>query len=115
MSDLRPAMTPVASKPYRCGECARTISVGERYDLALGKRDGVFRAFRACRQCAAAREVVARRFDLDYCEEYYGGLGEWLEDNSREYPGAFRLFACFRAKWRYQSGALMPIPGETAA
>lgn len=98
---------PTARKPRMCQECSRTIQPGERYERVAAVWEGDFFTNVACMHCACAR-VIADYADNYYNEGYYGGLDEWMLNDSD--PRTLRLRACFSAKWRYHSGALMPLP-----
>ena len=107
MSEFNATTHPRARKPHKCSECGRTIEPGERYERTAGSWEGVFFTSLACLHCARAR-VIADYSDDYYGEGYYGGLLEWVgnDDDMR----TLRARAGFRAQWRYQSGALMPLP-----
>ena len=109
-ADFNSVKRPTARKPHRCDECRRTIEPGEKYERTAAVWEGDFFTNVACAHCAVARRAVAE-VDSWYWESFYGGLREWLSEIGIE-VGALRLYACVRAKWRYQSGALMPLPAE---
>ena len=108
--------TPVARREHKCDECFRVIGAGETYSRTAAVWDGDFFTNVACAHCAAAREIVAN-VDPDYRDYYYGGLLVTVQETWSDYDvedGIARLAGCLEAKWRYQSGALMPIPEEPA-
>ena len=93
----------------RCGECNRSIEVGERYERTAGSWYGDFFTNVACSHCAAARRIV-RHNDAEYNEVYYGGLSEWMADAGLDEAWSLRLRAQFCARWRFQSGSMMAVP-----
>jgi hypothetical protein len=109
MSAFNSTKHPTARRQHRCDECNRTIEQGERYSRTAAVWDGDFFTNVACLHCEAARMIV-NRSDSYYYETYYGGLGEWLNEMGHEALWSLRLLVGVRARWRYQSGALMPVP-----
>lgn len=112
MADFNHTRKVVARKPHACEECRRTIEPGETYERTAAVWEGDFITCVACAHCAAAR-VICDGLDQYFHEGYYGGLSEWLTESAAEYDvidGVLRLAAQHSAKWRYQSGALMPCP-----
>lgn len=108
--DFNSTHTPTARKAHNCGECGRQIEPGERYERTAAVWEGTFFTDVACAHCAAAR-VLVQDMDPHYYEVFYGGLGMEFSELWTEFGLAMvRLYAGFRAHWRYQSGALMPVP-----
>lgn len=107
--DFNCTKTPTACRVHRCEECARQIEPGERYSRTAAVWEGEFFTNVACLHCAAARRLVDL-YDGYYNEYYYGGLSEWLNDSGRDDLWSMRLLVGVREQWRYQSGALMPVP-----
>lgn len=107
-----------ARKQHKCEECWRTIEAGELYYRHAGVWEGDFFTNVSCAHCAELRRQIAVT-DCDFNEVYYGGAGEWvLNTGWQEVPERHRLVlcrlsACFKARWRFQSGNLMPIPDVT--
>lgn len=102
-----------ARLPHQCEECRREIGRGERYSRTAAVWEYHFFTNVACLHCRSAREIIAQ-IDPDYRECYYGGgLAEWIAEGlwyDFDTPEALRVAACFKARWRYQSGHLMPVP-----
>lgn len=116
MSDFNCTTKPTARVEHKCEECGRTIAPGEIYERTAAVWEGEFFTSVACAHCGAARRIVNTADDC-YSEGYYGGLWEWLDELGFEFEaetGIPRLAACIRARWRYQSGQLMPIPEVSA-
>jgi ribosomal protein S27E len=105
--DFNSTIYRTARKAHRCEECGRTIEPGERYSRTAAVWEGDFFTNVACLHCARAR-MVADYADNYYNEVYYGGLSEWVDNDDQD--ETLRIRAGFRARWRYQSGALMPLP-----
>lgn len=101
-----------AKKTHRCGECAREISAGEVYEVAVGRWDD-FNVHKTCAQCISARDWL-----MQECNGWmYGGVAEDLiehmdgDDGSPEHQWLAQAVAGIRAKWRTLDGALMaPLP-----
>lgn len=100
-----------ARKQWTCGECGRTIPVGETYDYAAGKYDGHFATCQTCQHCAAAQRWLSVA-----CGGWvYGDVLEELVEHWEEEPGLRswtlgRLIIGMRRKWR--DGAV-PVPDVT--
>lgn len=110
--DFNSTRTVTARVEHRCEECNRAIERGEQYHRTAAVCEGSFFTFTTCAHCAVAREVVDLA-DGWYCDSYYGGLREWLHEMGTEFRdehGVLRVYVGVRAQWRYQSGALMPVP-----
>ncbi len=84
---------PRARKEHECRECRRTIAVGERYELIVGKWDGEFDSLRTCLRCEAVRDAFA---EVEGCHPPIGTLREeiheciWLNGLQREFGAALR-------------------------
>lgn len=63
-------------KPYQCCECGDPINLGENYEYARGKCDGVLWDSRTCLACADVRNSLA----CGGQRLYGGGLWEAIED-----------------------------------
>lgn len=115
MADFNATRVLKAAVPHACEECGRTIMVGEQYERVAAVYEGNFFTNAACLHCAAARRIASSVDDW-YREDFYNGLDSWFGNSKYEYPiesGVLRIAAGFRERWRYQSGALMPIPEES--
>lgn len=102
--------TPCAKKEYKCCECYRMISIGEKYGKTRGVWDGQFITFKTCEHC-----LVARNWIQDECGGYvYGMLLEDLRehrDNSYDDtadPKLRRYIALLPRKWKI-NGQLISI------
>lgn len=88
-----------ARRPYRCGECPRTIEPGEEYESTFLLVEGDPRTERTCLRC-----VAARRWLLVICRSWiYGEVREDLEEHLAEgyYTTALvRLTRAMRYGWR---------------
>ncbi len=58
-----------ARKRHKCCECGGQIEVGELYEYAKGRSDGIFQDYHTCIPCARIR--------VDHCCSY-GGVAEEL-------------------------------------
>lgn len=67
-----------ARRQYRCEECAKPISVGERYEYAWGVWDNNPMHFRTCADCVDLRRFVQTNLPC-FCWAYGG-----LQDSIRE-------------------------------
>lgn len=111
------AETHQARKPHSCGECGRTIEVGETYEKVFGVADAPFTA-KTCAHCVAARHWLG----IECHGWIYGGVFEDLTEHLEEAmfgPGQMdrgvllRLCAGMRRQWRRYDGALMAVPVVT--
>lgn len=74
--DLSSVAVRRARMATKCGECHRPISVGDKYELAKGKCEGLFFDFRTCATCAEIRDAFA-------CHGFvYGALWGDLEESA---------------------------------
>jgi len=100
---------PKARKVCRCGECGRDIAVGEHYHRIEGLTRGYgWNTFRLCLHCNAAAQWLVK-----VCDGYpLGAVLDDLWEHAREYNDAWltRQVANMRAKWRDESGRMMPLP-----
>ena len=59
-----------AIKQHKCCECGKEISVGEIYEHAAGKWDGVFECFKTCSVCLDLRSVFfCNGFEFTFLRE----------------------------------------------
>lgn len=107
-ADFNSTTHPVNTRALRrCEECGRQIEVGETYERTVGKWCGQFFTNIACQHCGAARRIANDKSGYGE-EDYYGGLSEYLREADTTWE--YRLAAGLTHRWRYQSGALMPVP-----
>lgn len=100
---------PTARREHVCGECQRTIAVGEQYEAICGKCDGSMVRYKTCRHCIAARAWLSRECGGWLFEGVLPDLQEhWDEDgiHTRELG---RLIHGMRRKWRKRNGELMAV------
>lgn len=70
---------PVASRDYRCCECAAPILKGEKHFAAVGKWDGEFSKHRQHLLCLEACMLIRDSFNDGDCIPF-GGLMEWWDE-----------------------------------
>ena len=63
----------VARKEYKCCECGRTISPGQKYEYTSGRWAGEFRIYKTCLDCLSIRDAL-------FCNYYFGGIFEELQN-----------------------------------
>lgn len=101
LSDTKPR----ARKPHKCGECCRTIAVGETYEKTVGVYDGRFDTYVTCMHCVAVREWLSKvcsgwiytMVEEDLREHFREGYGFWLG----------RAAIGMKREWRKRDGSLM--------
>lgn len=100
----------VARKEHRCGECWRTIRVGESHHWAHGLVTGQWTTHRTCAHCAAAAVWLERTCHGwiygEVCEEL---VEHWREDEVYRSAWLARAIAGMRRKWL---DGRIPVPGE---
>ncbi len=97
-----------ARKQWTCGECRRTIAVGETYHYAAGKYDGDFATYQTCQHCWAAALWLSVACGGWLYDAVYDELVEHWEGSPELRSWTLgRLIIGIRRKWR--DGA-MPIP-----
>lgn len=102
---------PKARKEYRCGECSRTIKVGETYQSDRYIFDGDFSVHRTCLQC-----MVCRKWLQKECRGWlYGGIYEDLSEHfhAAGYPavikwGIGRLLIGMQKRWTLKQQPRLP-------
>lgn len=62
-----------AQKSHVCGECRKTIELGECYRYEVIVCDGHFSTYKTCLDCDSARENLV-------CSYYYGQLWDLIEE-----------------------------------
>ena len=66
-----------ARKEHTCGECGRTIQVGEKYEVCRGLYEGEWSTDKTCIDCLSLRETY-------FCSWMFGNIWEdfeeWLRD-----------------------------------
>jgi len=103
-------ITRKARKPHTCGECYRTIEVGEYYEDFFGKYDGLLYKEITCSHCTVPREWLRRE-----CGGWlFGAIKEdlrehWYEDGIRTVELG-RLIKGMDRQWRTKKGNLMKVP-----
>lgn len=71
-----------ARKNHTCGECARKIEMGEKYEYVFAVLDGDVRTYITCVDCLSIRNSF-------YCEGWvYGRVIEMLEDHIEDAYGS---------------------------
>ena len=68
----------VARKEHRCGECDRSIQLGEKYRNEVTIYDGRFDINKTCIDCDSVREHLV-------CSFYLGEVWSLVEENLSEY------------------------------
>lgn len=103
--------TPRAKKEYKCCECGRTISIGEKYGKARGVWNGEFQTFKTCEHCLIARDWIQ-----DECGSFiYGMLAEDLREHKQNsYADEAdlklrRYVALISRNWKLPNGTLVSI------
>lgn len=102
--------TRTARKPHGCGECRRTIHVGERYYWATGLdyEWESWQTFATCEHCRAATEWLLTACNGYLFEMVLEDLVEHWQESAeyRSWPLG-RLIVGMRRRWRDGS---MPVP-----
>jgi hypothetical protein len=83
------ASTPRARKAHLCGECDAMIPVGDKYERAAGKSDGVMFVFKTCSLCAEVRTVF-------YCGGAYEHGTLWENMEGEAFPRLTTGSDCFQ-------------------
>lgn len=104
-----------ARKDYKCDECRRIITRGERYQYHSLLFDGSWNAYRWCLHCAAAQGIAS---DLADCHCWlYTEVWQDLREHAceeRKNPALIRMVKGAERKWTYRrgpkKGQLVPIP-----
>lgn len=71
---------PIAKKNWKCGECRRTIPIGEKYSCHTGKWMGKFVIDRTCMDCRSVTEHL-------FCSWTYGMVWDELTDHLHDTIG----------------------------
>ncbi len=72
---------PTAAKEHECGECGKTIEVGEKYEKTTGCWEGTFNTHKTCLDCVSMR-------DSFFCDGWcYTRIWEFLSDHIMEVQG----------------------------
>ena len=106
-----------ARKPHTCGECGRTIAVGERYWRVWAvNSDGPFQG-KWCDHCNVAKEWLWQNCHGSILGGVYEDIREHVQDYGRRaacIPRLARLVVGMDHDWRIQrgprAGQLMPVP-----
>lgn len=98
-----------ARKPHTCGECRRTISVGETYTKDTGLHEGYWSAFKTCGHC-----LIGRQWLVKNCGGFvYEQVADEVEEHAHEYPpiapGLLRVHRGMSRQWK-RGDRLMNIP-----
>lgn len=101
--------TPIARREHKCGECHRTIAVGEKYENVFGKLGGDNCRYKTCRHCLTARQWLS-----DQCDGWvYTGVEEDLREHfheEREMDWKLaRLIVNMGRQWRTLKGSLVVL------
>lgn len=99
----------LARKQHRCGECSRTILIGEPYDRHRYLYDGYWTTHLVCSHCA-----VLGNWLLKECGGTVSGeMIEDIEEHAQEYlrPDLAALAACARVGWVKGPSFRKPYPG----
>jgi len=56
-ADIYNSKIVTARKEHKCGECSKTISPKEEYEVVNILRDGTFRMYKTCTDCVSIRNV----------------------------------------------------------
>lgn len=97
---------PVARKPHLCMHCSRAINKGEKYNRQFNVVAGDAWTYKTCRHCRALVSLI----DIDPWGE---GITDWdIADYEPRTADEEWLLECWRNRWTYPSGRLMPVPSE---
>lgn len=107
-----------ARKPWTCGECGRSIEIGERYENVTGLWEGEWVTERTCLRC-----VEARRWLVKFCDgfifcEVFSDLREHIEGGEENYMHTSELAAVvemMHQSWCLADGEDIPLAEVTAA
>lgn len=101
---------PRARKEHRCGECRRTIPVGEQYERTSGLYDSKWDVYCTCQHCQRARLWLERECGgwvyTEVCEEL---IEHWQEDEL--YRSFWLAHVIAGMKHRWHDGRL-PVPEQ---
>lgn len=93
-----------ARKQHKCGECARLIDTGDRYEYVCGIWSGRFETYKTCARCIAVREYVTAHVPC-FCWCYTTMLLD-ADDHMREVawqvPGMWMEYGRLRVAVRKQ-------------
>lgn len=109
MVELLQSASRRARKAHKCGECFRTIQIGETYHYEFGILEGYANTFRTCLHC-----MVPRKWLQENCGGFvYEQVGEEIAEHAQEYPALASplkaIAEAMRAKWAFPGGP-MPFP-----
>ena len=109
LADLYSVYRPVARKEQRCGECRRTILIGEPYERHSMVYEGTASDHVICAHCAVLMVWIARECGGTLT----GELIEDIEEHAKEYERGDlgNLAACARAHWMKGPSFRKPYPG----
>lgn len=97
---------PIARKEHRCGECGRTILVGEPYERHSMVFEGTASHHAVCTHCAVLTEWLVIECGGTITHE----MIEDIEEHARDYERAdlAELAAAARGKWESFRGKPLP-------
>lgn len=105
MSEVVSDTEPVARKPHRCDDCARTIEPGEKYIRLFLLGDCGPYTWKRCQHCRAFIRLYYNEF-ADYDEGYdYQSIWDWEPDTAE----ALEHRRQWAAKW-CNGTQLYPVP-----
>ena len=96
--DFEPSSTfPKAKKNWKCGECGRVISVGEKYNCYTGKWEGRFVSERTCMDCYSVTKYLFKGFTFG---QVWDDLNDhlWNCEGEISYEAVSRLTPTARSK-----------------
>lgn len=104
-----------ARKPHRCGECARTIVKGERYEHFSGLDDDsdAWYTAKTCQHCLAARRWLLVACSGYIFEAVHADIGEhWSESNALRTValGRLKLAGASGRQWQHRDGTATYTP-----
>lgn len=111
-----------ARKSYKCIECHRDITIGERYRYSFQVFEGSAYSWHTCEHCG----TIACPWLVEHCRGYlvegvaediagHVEYGPWSADEERQpikMSRPARILVAMRRKWqRFDSAGLMSVPG----
>lgn len=96
-------------KTRQCVTCYRVMDTGERYRFGSGMDGSTAWSWHQCEHCALVLRFWYDHLVMD--EEWgYGDFEVWATEYQAETIQELRAQVCWRKRWRYNSGELVPLP-----
>lgn len=105
-ADVYSVVSPVARKEHRCGECGRTILVGEPYERHSMVYDGSASSHAVCTHCAVLTEWLVVECGGAITHEMIEDIEEHAHDYGR--TDLAELATAARGKWESYRGKPLP-------